>query len=1547
MANSSSSSSAILKATGLNTSKNNLDIPDGGLSEASNVIIKRDGIIEPRRGYHLYGSQLPITTDRVKQLATYRQRILRHYSDKLAFDSDGAGEFVDFAGSYLETQTGLRMKFIESNGNFYFTTADGIKKISAKSNSDFTSDPGFIVNAGAVKAVDLQGEIIYTPNSQSAFLPEDGAVAYRVLWSYVDVNNNLIQGTPSQREIVGNPMLELIIRDFMRCLDVLDNFSNIPLTTARINDKNYISTLKLNLNSSSIDLYTNLIALAAKLDNDIFIADQAAVAPLQVVSAVIAAGICTVTFTGTVTDYFSPGSEIFLAGFSPATGTLNGAQTVVTAGATTITFNTAATGAVTLSSATVYSNEFRSIVQPTEPNIPATNQELIGLQTYFLDIITQLSAEPDAIISAADQVSVGTLDITTTSTVQLTITIPEGINSSYFFQVYRSPVSQATGAGIFDDVSPSDELQLVYEAYPTEAELVAGFIVIEDITPDAFRGANLYTNASTGEGILAANEAPPFAKDINRYRNSVFYANTRTKHRLSLNLLGVTQMIADYDNNIIPKITITNGDTTNTYSFVTGEQEITDIVTVADVANSLNSKYFLIDSVKNSYYVYFETTVAVDPMVAGRMGIKVSITTGDSATTVATRLRDKLTTYLDDFVLGGVGTTIEVTNIDAGFVQDASDVNTGFAITVTQQGRGERIQAQKTQITAITGNLFVAVGPSDYFTLNSTLNQQQYYFWFKSGASTDPAPAGKIGIQITITGSETAPQVADLIAAALPSAHFSSVVISNVITITNIQYGTATAAAEFVTNPGFLLSTTQIGALEVLLSPVDSPAIAVEQTALSLIRAINQNPGEIVYAFYLSTSFDVPGQMLIEARTLDQVSKIYILGNDTNTGLSFNPNIGPSGFINSITATDPTVLTTTAAHGLITGDQIVISSTDSIPSMDGLFEVLVLSPTTFSIDVSVTTSGTTGAFIKAADAIFTENEEKSNRVYFSKFQQPEAVPAVNFFDVGAQDKAILRILPLRDSLFVFKEDGLYRISGDSAPFQLNLFDNSFIVLAPDSVSVCNNVIYAWTSQGIQSLTEGGAYVISRPIDNIILRTQSSNYVNFKTVTWATGYESDNSYVAFTVLETGDTQAQIGYRYSTLTQSWTTFDMGPTCGIINSNDQKMYLGASDVAYIEQERKTFSRLDYADRQYDTIIGNNTVLNNTIQLTSVVGFAAGDVFVQDQTLTTFEFNTMMDKLDIDSGVDDSDYSSLYMSAGFNPRTSINSLATKLDADAGVAFTQFVFNTENKTGAVTSVPVGPVAIITSAAHGLIDGRIVQFDSMDSVPAITGPYSVTVVDANTFTVPVRITSAGTSGNWQTLDSNFDDIQTCYNFIMQTLNTDSGASFNNYKLIDNDTIQEAIIISINTITKRITLNLSLDYLVGAATIFKAIHSTFTYSPNTMGDPLGLKHIREATLMFEFTNITSGTMAFSTDLLPEFISVDFTLSGNGIFGHSNFGSGFFGGIGNSAPFRTYIPRQCQRCRYIYTRFSHEIARETYGINGTTLTGSIGQSSRAYR
>jgi hypothetical protein len=154
------------------------------------------------------------------------------------------------------------------------------------------------------------------------------------------------------------------------------------------------------------------------------------------------------------------------------------------------------------------------------------------------------------------------------------------------------------------------------------------------------------------------------------------------------------------------------------------------------------------------------------------------------------------------------------------------------------------------------------------------------------------------------------------------------------------------------------------------------------------------------------------------------------------------------------------------------------------------------------------------------------------------------------------------------------------------------------------------------------------------------------------------------------------------------------------------------------------------------------------------------------------------------------------------------------------------------------------------------------------------------------------------------------------------------------------------IISVDYIFKKVTLNKTLEFVQGPIIVYNAITSSVVYAPNTFGDPLSYKQIREATAMFASKAFTLAELSFSTDLLPAFVDVEFAGSGSGLFGHDEFGGNFFGGVSNSVQFRTIVPANCQRCRYLNVKFTHNTAREQYALFGITLTGKT-FSTRAYR
>lgn len=1709
----------LLKALGLNFSPNQLEVAPGSLVEASNVIIRRDDVIESRRGYGLYGTAMGTSSDRCKQLLTYKKKIIRHFSDRFQFENGlnnaGIASFFDFneivngvpvVASIQEAETGLRIKATEANGNFYFTTSDGIKKISAKSDSDFVNSD--ITEAGGIKALDTSAFLNVTLGNQSGFLPSDSGVAYKILWGSKDSNGLLVLGTPSDPVTILNPLLDLILKDFSNLLLQINNVTNFLPKSTLLTDLDYYS-LALPISASSIELKDNLVSLSEKLDEDLLFATDGGAAtayePLNINTATVSSGTVTIAFTtATAADYFSAGDKInmpidpatAILGFTSGGVTIDGINTnqiITTVAASSIQFAakdytvnnpngisgaitnipTAVAGPVILTStnhglknsqsiiisgsnstpaingtytvsnvtantfqitvaapitvagtsaswnividgfttATIESYEFRSIAIPEDQSIPATNDQLVSLQNYFSDILLTLqdfiANKSNKIVSTSLYSSyLEQLNTTSSATVTLTLTIPPKVlqytapNNPFFYQAYRTDISPVTGVSSISDLEIIQEYTQIEEKFPTSAEFTSGIISFTDNTPESIAGtgANLYTNERSGEGGLQANDVPPFALDVNEFKGYTFFSNTKTRQRKTLTLLGVVNMISNFNLSNPYKLTISNGTTTNTYKFITGLTEVNELScgAAAGFSSSGVADYFIINSANDeaSYYVWFKVGSATEPdLSANKTGIQISVNAADSTTVVADKTKDAIKNTL------GV------------FISDLSVTVTVVGSTFNAVGHGFSNNDEITLFS--TGEL-----PKD--TNGDLLSSDRSYFVVNSAANTFEISevSGGATISLSTTGSGT-------IKALGPSSTSSTVFINradvgnvtdnpalsqtflpadvntatDVITITNHGYsdgfsfrlsstgglpgGLVAATPYYIvssTANTFKLSASSGGSAidlttagtgvhtirsmpssfsltelqegrgenvsnkEILISPDVSVAIAIEETAKSLIRIINRNQDEFINAFYISGTSTSPGTILLESQDIISDS-FYIMGSDSTIGLSFNPDLSPGSVpITNISIANPTVITA-MNHGLLNGEKIVISNSNSIPSIDGVYTITHDGISTFKIPVDVTGLGTQGAFEPTSISEVSSNEEKANRVYYSKFQQPESVPILNFLDVGVSDKKILRIFPLRDSLFVFKEDGLYRISGEVTPFSVALFDSSCILTAPDSLSVANNQLYGWTTQGISTATEAGVSVISRPIDTEILKKASSQFVNFKSATWGVGYESDNSYTVYTTSDTNDSSATIGFRYSNLTNTWTTVDKMATSGIINSSDDKLYLGAGDTNFIEKERKDFTRFDYADRELSFDITGGAVANDVISLSSVSGLSIGDVVVQDQTLTVFEFNSLLEKLDIDPGLSDSDYfSTLSAQSGDDLRAKLVALAAKLDIDATSGYSAEIVSS---TGVVTTADIAnPTVVTTSAAHSLKTGRRIVI-SGNTQSNVNGNFSVTVTAINKFTIPVDLLYLGTGGAFATLNGDFEDIKVCFNLIIARLNADPLVSFNNYKVLDNNTIQEAIIIGINTTLKKITVNSTLEFIVGDISIFKAIPCDFTYSPLTLGDPLGLKHLRESTMMFSNKAFTRAIMEFSTDLLPEIMLVEFNGDGNGIFGHQPFGSGFFGGASNAAPFRTFIPRQCQRCRYINIGFNHKTAREIFSIYGITVTGEVGQSSKAYR
>ena len=114
--------------------------------------------------------------------------------------------------------------------------------------------------------------------------------------------------------------------------------------------------------------------------------------------------------------------------------------------------------------------------------------------------------------------------------------------------------------------------------------------------------------------------------------------------------------------------------------------EVTDITAVADVAGSLASKHFLLDTPNNGYYVWMRVDgVGTDPQVSGRRGIVVDLVANDADTVVAGKVQAAIDANVE-FVATVALAVVTVTNVVEGDVLDAADFDSGFTIAVATAG---------------------------------------------------------------------------------------------------------------------------------------------------------------------------------------------------------------------------------------------------------------------------------------------------------------------------------------------------------------------------------------------------------------------------------------------------------------------------------------------------------------------------------------------------------------------------------------------------------------------------------------------------------------------------------------------------------------------------------------------------------------------------------------------------------------------------------------------------------------------------------------------
>jgi hypothetical protein len=429
--------------------------------------------------------------------------------------------------------------------------------------------------------------------------------------------------------------------------------------------------------------------------------------------------------------------------------------------------------------------------------------------------------------------------------------------------------------------------------------------------------------------------------------------------------------------------------------------------------------------------------------------------------------------------------------------------------------------------------------------------------------------------------------------------------------------------------------TAAPGTNEYLIVTSGTASYNIEQTALNLVSAINKSASNtIVWARYMSGPDDVPGKILLISRTTTGVLYSVSVGAGSKRDC-WNPSMLPYEHIVNLTRTAGTVRAsvTSGTQSFKVGEQVSIGpgGAGSGGSTFGIGPFTVTAIDGAGAWFEYAEAGLNGTLNGQSATIFADDisgftqEVKLNRIYYSKFLEPDAVPWENWIDVGAEDKEIVAIVAQGETLQVWKEDGIYRIVGsDELSFEPLEVDVNVKALCREMVVAFQGRVAGLTDKGILLVSETGQIDdLDFPIRADVLQQITSQGADLVNLCFMVAYEAEDMLFVFwsgnkDLASGSNSSCNLGYVFSGQAGEWSHwwFDIndaqgnGKTCGIMNPFDRTLYFGdryqtTFSQTYVYKERKSRSSADYRDSR-----GDNSSASITWQYSPVIqtGHAAG---------------------------------------------------------------------------------------------------------------------------------------------------------------------------------------------------------------------------------------------------------------------------------------------------------------------------------------------------
>ena len=288
-----------------------------------------------------------------------------------------------------------------------------------------------------------------------------------------------------------------------------------------------------------------------------------------------------------------------------------------------------------------------------------------------------------------------------------------------------------------------------------------------------------------------------------------------------------------------------------------------------------------------------------------------------------------------------------------------------------------------------------------------------------------------------------------------------------------------------------------------------------------------------------------------------------------------------------------------------------LSSGDDLPGKI-LIEERVIGGGEFAVNASDSSYWSPTGIPTSGSTETSSNDDFKNGTAWSKPRQPEHVPLVNTARLGSEDAEILRAIPLKDSMIIFKEDGIFRCTGYYPNFDFEQLDSSAKLIGSSTPTILNNEIYCLTDLGICKVSDS-VEIISIKINQELIEIVNKNTDLVESTAFGQGYETDKKFYLFLPESSADTYPTFAYVYNIFTNTFVKHYLNATCA--NVYDKTLYYGNGSNNFIMQEKKNYTYLDFADHSFETSISDISDLTLAIS-SGADNISPGDIIYQSDS-------------------------------------------------------------------------------------------------------------------------------------------------------------------------------------------------------------------------------------------------------------------------------------------------------------------------------------------